>query len=492
MSETAEKAKVKTSGGMNPVIMMLSIVVAAMLLTFILPSGKFERKEKLVVPNSYQVLEKPIAFENVISASLTEAGKAANEKPKADASKSETPKPKEPEKAAPVGLADMLQAIPEGIGKQNGLIFMVLFIGGMFGILNKTGAIEAGLERALGLTRGNIYVLVPVLMLVFSAGSTFMGLAKEYLLVIPMVIALTSRLGYNPILGLAIVTIAVKVGYLASITNPYALSVAQPLLGLPVFSGLSLRVLTYVVMMTIGIAFVLYKAPKEKTDTGTIGTITFDSKKLSGRHTAMLSVLALGIAFMVYASEQWKWKSASLSAYYMFLSMIFAAIAGMKPSEAADAFVSGMKKVMIAALLIGLATAVEIVLSKGKVLDTIIHYLVDFIGSNGAYVSAYSMFISQLLLDITIPSTSGQAAVTMPIMGPVGQLSGVSPQTTILAFLMGNGLTNVITPTSSGLLIFLATANISWSHWAKFVWPLIVMLAVVAMGLLTLAVYIGY
>lgn len=119
---------------------------------------------------------------------------------------------------------------------------------------------------------------------------------------------------------------------------------------------------------------------------------------------------------------------------------------------------------MIAAILIGLATAVEIVLSKGKVLDTVIHYLVDFIGSGGAYVSAYSMFFSQLLLDIAIPSTSGQSAVTMPIMGPVGQLSGVSPQTTVLAFLMGNGLTNVITPTSSGLLIFLATAQVSWTQ----------------------------
>lgn len=462
-----------TSGSMHPVIMMLSIVLLAMLLTFILPSGKFERKDKLVVPNSYEVLEKPMSLGNVVSASLTEHAK-------------------NPAIAAPVGLADTLKAIPEGIGKQNGLIFMVLFIGGMFGILNKTGAIEAGLERALGLTRGKIVVLVPVLMLVFSAGSTFMGLAKEYLLVIPMVIALTSRLGYHPILGLAIVTIAVKVGYLASITNPYALSVAQPLLNLPVFSGLSLRVLTYVLMMSLGIAFVLYKAPSTKLHQSSASDLEFSHTKLSTRHASMLIVLAAGIAFMVYASNQWKWKSASLSAYYLFLSMVFAAIAGMKASEAADAFVSGMKKVMIAALLIGLATAVEIVLSKGKVLDSIIHYLVDFMGAHGSYISAYSMFVSQLVLDIAIPSTSGQAAVTMPIMGPVGQLSGVSPQTTVLAFLMGNGLTNVITPTSSGLLIFLATAQISWSDWAKFVWPLIVMLAITAIGLLSLAVYIGY
>lgn len=468
MSETTKPKR----SGMSPVIMMMLIVIITMVLTFVLPSGEYQRENKLVVPNSYQVIEKPISAMNFVSASLAE---------------------KEKGQAAPVGIADALQSVPEGIAKQSGLIFMVLFIGGMFGILNKTGAIEAGLERTLVLTRGNIYLLVPVIMVIFSAGSTFMGLAKEYLLVIPMVIALTSRLGYSNVLGLAIVTIAVKVGYLASITNPYALSVAQPLLGLPVFSGLSLRVLTYFVMMALGIAFVLWKAKQERLQNNfQTTTVTFESKPLSNQHTAMLTVLIIGVAFMVYGSNEWKWKTSALSAYYMFLSMIFAAIAGMRPSEAADAFVSGMKKVMIAAILIGLATAVEIVLSKGKVLDTVIHYLVDFIGSGGAYVSAYSMFFSQLLLDIAIPSTSGQAAVTMPIMGPVGQLSGVSPQTTVLAFLMGNGLTNVITPTSSGLLIFLATAQVSWTQWAKFIWPLIIMLAIVAMALLTLAVYIGY
>ncbi|MDG6242464.1 YfcC family protein [Glaesserella parasuis] len=468
MSETTKPKR----SGMSPVIMMMLIVIITMVLTFVLPSGEYQRENKLVVPNSYQVIEKPISAMNFVSASLAE---------------------KEKGQAAPVGIADALQSVPEGIAKQSGLIFMVLFIGGMFGILNKTGAIEAGLERTLVLTRGNIYLLVPVIMVIFSAGSTFMGLAKEYLLVIPMVIALTSRLGYSNVLGLAIVTIAVKVGYLASITNPYALSVAQPLLGLPVFSGLSLRVLTYFVMMALGIAFVLWKAKQERLQNNfQTTTVTFESKPLSNQHTAMLTVLIIGVAFMVYGSNEWKWKTSALSAYYMFLSMVFAAIAGMRPSEAADAFVSGMKKVMIAAILIGLATAVEIVLSKGKVLDTVIHYLVDFIGSGGAYVSAYSMFFSQLLLDIAIPSTSEQAAVTMPIMGPVGQLSGVSPQTTVLAFLMGNGLTNVITPTSSGLLIFLATAQVSWTQWAKFIWPLIIMLAIVAMALLTLAVYIGY
>lgn len=220
--------------------------------------------------------------------------------------------------------------------------------------------------------------------------------------------------------------------------------------------------------------------------------VAFDSKPLSRCHLAMLLVLAFGVVFMVYASGHWKWKSTSLAAYYLFLSMMFAAIGGFRPGDAADAFVNGMKKVMIAAVLIGLATAVEIVLSKGQILDTVINGLVGMVGQHGPYVSTYSMFVSRLLLDVAIPSTSGQAAVTMPIMGPVGQLSRVSAQTTVLAFLMGNGLTNVITPTSSGLLIFLATAEVGWGQWARYVWPLVIALAVAAIALLSVAVYTGY
>lgn len=460
---------------MSPTIVMFIIVLIATALTYLLPSGSFEREKieregkkiTVVVPNSYHTVDKQYTMSDVLFGNGSK------------------------EHAMPVSAMQMVRAVPEGIVEQADLIFMVMFIGGMFGILNKSGAIEAGLERSLSLTKGNVYLLVPSLMIIFSLGSTFMGMAKEYLLVIPMVIAMTDRLGLSKVTGLAIVCLAVKVGYLASLTNPYALAVAQPLVGVPVFSGMSMRLLTYAVMMSMCIAYVLWHIRRENQGKEHL-THTFDTTPLCTRHTLLLATLAIGIAFMVYASQQWKWKTPALSAYYLFLSMIFAAIAKMRPSDAADAFVAGMKKVLIAAVLIGLATAVAIVLKHGQVMDTIIHHLVSLIGGHGAYVSAYTMFISQLLLDIAIPSTSGQAAVSMPILGPVGQLVGVTPQTTVFAFLMGNGLTNVITPTSSGLLIFLATAEVSWTKWAKYVWPLFLMLMVAALVLMTIAVATGY
>lgn len=435
----------KKKGNLNPVIILLSVVVVAVLMTYFFDSGQFERNGKLIIPGTYQVLEKDVSPLNLIGIYPQEG------------------------KAQAVSLLDALVSIPQAITKQAGMIFMVLFIGGMFGVLDKVGAIETGLERTLSATRGNVYLLVPILMVVFSMGSTFMGMAKEFLLVIPMVVAMATRLGLSKIIGLAIVTIPVKVGYLASITNPYALSVAQPLVDVPIFSGMGMRIFVYVVLMIIGVAYVLHSIRKEARTTEIIAQ--WDNKPLPVRHTLVLTVLGLGIAFLVYASQTWKWKYNELSAYYISLGVIFAVIGGLSANDTINAFISGMKKVLIAGVLIGLATSVAIVLAQGKVLDTIIYHLAGVIGEGQPTLAAYGMFFSQLVIDVAIPSTSGQAAVTMPILGPLGQLSGVDPHTTVLAFLMGNGATNIITPTSSGLLIFLATAQVGWGQWARYIFP---------------------
>lgn len=468
-SAPAQPAQNPPRKQINPAIILLAIVLLAIAFTYAVNSGKFQRDNGLVVPGSYQVLEKSHSLSQLFSVEPRVA--------------------KDPI-ARPVSLIEGFMAIPQGIEKRAALIFMVLFIGGMFGVLNKAGVIDAGLERLLGMTRGNIYVLVPMLMLVFSAGSTFMGLAKEFILIVPLMVAMANRLGLSNLIGLAIVCISVKIGYLASITNPVALSVAQPLVGLPIFSGMSMRIAAYALFLAVGIAFVLWSIHKHGYDRSV--TITFEHKPLPIRHLLNLLVLAFGVGFMVYASNRFGWKYHELSAFYLLLSVAFATIAGISASSAASAFVDGMKKVLIAGVLIGLATAVEIILSTGQVLDTIVNALASVVSDHGPIVSAYAMFFSQLGLDVLIPSTSGQAAVTMPIFGPLGQLSGVSPQTTVYAFLLGNGLTNMITPTSSGLLVLLATAQVGWGQWARYIWPLFVIYSVLAMVLLAIAVTTGY
>lgn len=458
----------QTAKHVNPIIIMLFILVLAMLMTYVFESGEYQRDGRLVIPGTYQTLEK--------DPSISDLFKASHENV--------------PGEAQAVSISGAILAIPEGLERMAGLIFMVLIIGGMFGVLQESGAIDAGLEKLLHSVRGNIYILVPVLMIVFSAGSTFLGLASEYLLIIPLMVAMANRLGLSNVVGLAIVAVAVKAGYIASVTNPIPLGIAQPLVGLQIFSGASVRFWFYLVFTIVGIAFVLIMIRREGFDSSK--TWEVDGTALILRHKLIILLISAGIAFLVYASNRWHWGHDQLSAYYIALSMLLAVAAGLGASRAADAFVRGMKKILMASMLIGVASAVAVTLENGQILDSIVHGLTGLIGEGSAQMAAYGMFGSQLMLDFLIPSTSGQAAVSMPILGPLGQLSGVPPQTTVLAFLFGNGITNVLTPTSGTLLAYLATAQVGWTEWAKFVFWLWLTFIGLALVMLTIAVNIGF
>jgi len=464
----AENATGARSNHTNPIIVMLGILVLAVVLTYVVDSGEYQRDGRLVVPGSFQVLEKDIGLYDLVD--------PVNDPP--------------PGSAQPVSLPGALLAIPAGLERMAGLIFMVLMIGGMFGILTESGAIDSGLERLLHGVKGNIYLLVPLLMLVFAAGSTFLGLASEYLLVIPLMVAMATRLGLTPIIGLAIVTVAVKAGYLSSVTNPIPLSIAQPLVGLQIFSGAGVRLWFFLAFTVVGILFVLFMIRRNGFKKGAEWASV--STPLPARHRIVLALLVLGIAMLVYGSNRWHWSHEDLSAYYIGLSVLLAVAAGMEASESARAFVSGMKKILMATMLIGVASAIAITLEQGRILDSIVFKLTGLIGEDNPLVAAYGMFGAQLMLDFLIPSTSGQAAVSMPIMGPLGQLSGVPPQTTVLAFLFGNGITNLLTPTSGTLLAYLATAQVGWWDWAKFVFWLWLIFIGLALVLLTVAVNIGF
>ena len=452
----------------NPIVVLLLILLLAAALTYLLDSGSYQRENGLVVPGSYQTINK--------DRSVLHLAGSVKHAPEGE--------------ARPVGIADVFMAIPQGLQRGGGLIFMVLVIGGMFGILRASGAVDAGLERMLSIVRGNVYGLVVFLMTIFALGSTFLGLASEYLLIIPLMVEMVRRLGMPPLIGLAIVTVAVKVGYLSSVTNPLPLTIAQPLLGLPVFSGAGMRALFFVCFLVVGVLFMLYVIRKVGFRVDTVPELA--AKRLSKRHLLMLLTLLAGVAGLVHASTAWQWHNPQLTAYYLALCVILSAISGMGASAAADAFVAGMKKILLAAMLIGLAMAIAITLENGRVLDRVVHGLVSLVGEDNPYLAALGMFASQLLLDVMIPSTSGQAAVSMPILGPLGQLSGVSAQTTVLAFLFGNGITNMITPTSGTLLAYLATAQVGWTQWARFIAPLVLIFSVMAAVMLMFAVSVGY
>lgn len=236
----SEKNYSNEKKGLNPIIILLGILFLATLLTYIVDSGVYERDGNMVVANSYNIIDKDKSLSNLFNYQDADLVKAE-----------------------PVSIIGTFMAIPSGLEQGSGLIFMVLIIGGMFGILTKAGTIDAGLERLLSLVQGNIYVLVILLMIVFSAGSTFLGLASEYLLIIPLMVGMANRLGLPNIIGFAIVCVAVKAGYLSSVTNPLPLTIAQPLLGLQIFSGASVRFFFYLAFLAVGIGFVLFMIKRQ-------------------------------------------------------------------------------------------------------------------------------------------------------------------------------------------------------------------------------------
>ncbi len=448
----------------HALVMMLLIITAAVALTYLVPSGAYERtKAGLVVPGTYKEIPK-------------EHGGALI-----------TPQKSTAKQAYPAAPVSILTTIPAGMVKAAPLIVLILFIGGMFGILEETGALNAGIDRLVTATDGNVNLVVPALMIVIACGSTFLGLISEYLVLIPMMVLLAERLGYNALFGVAIVTIAAKIGYLTSVTNPLALVVAQPLVGVPTFSGAGFRAATFVLFLPIGIWYLLHAAPGMRTERGAAALVAHTA--LTARHVVILVTLLAAVAGLVLGVQKFEWGNPELASMFVALAIVLALIGGLPSRTAAQAFLKGMQSMMLAAVLVGLASSVEIVLKDGMVLDSIIAGLTHVVEGKPPIIVGQLMMGIQLVIDVLIPSTSGKAAITMPILGPIGQLAGVSGQVTVQAFLFGNGLMNTVTPTSGMLLAYLAAGKVNYGSWVRFIAPLVAILTVLC--LVALAVLVG-
>ena len=245
----------------------------------------------------------------------------------------------------------------------------------------------------------------------------------------------------------------------------------------------------WVVFLGLGIAYLLYNIRRSGF---TPADATHVSPPLSGRHVAILAVIGLGIVAIVYGAGNLNWGNPQLAAFYIALAALIAVLGGMTAEHAAESFVDGMKAMMLAALLVGLAGAVEVVLRDSLVLDTIINDLSSLARNRAPVMVAQSLVVIEVILDVVIPSTSAKAAISMPILWPIAQLSGVSGQTTVLAYLIGNGLTNMVTPTSGLLLAYLSTGRVPYATWIRFILPLWITLLVLSLIAAAVAVWIDY
>lgn len=463
-------------------IIIFGIVCLAAALTWIVPAGSFEREviefadggtREVVVPGTFQYVED----------------------------------------SDPQGVFDVLRAPIRGLVDAAPIVAFVLLVGGAFGVFQQTGAVEAGLSRLIERAEASPAVeraIIPGFMTLFALGGAIFGMAEETLPFVLVFVPLAIRLGYDGITGMAIVMVGSQVGFAAAFLNPFTIGIAQGISGVPLFSGIGFRVGMWVLFVATSIAWVMRYASRVKADPRRsvlyghpLDLPSADRSEVAGpadeadglRESRMLPVLGVGLAglaVLVWGVLARGWYIEEIAALFVALGIVVGAVAGMSATGISSAFTRGVRDLAGTALLIGVARGILTVLEGGGIIDTVLFGLSATIGGLGALASAEAMLLMQSVLNFFVPSGSGQAALTMPLMSQFADLVGVTRQTAVLAFQLGDGITNVINPTNYVLVGALGLVGIPWVRWARWVAGLALLLTGLAAVVIAVAVTIGY
>lgn len=420
-------------------VLLAALAALAAIATHWIPAGEYARVEKdgrlLVDPDSYRAVERD-----------------------------------------PAGAGDLLLAFPRGLEATARIVFFILIIGGSFAVIQATGAIDAGLGLALAACRKREALVVPFLMTIFAlAGGTF-GMAEETLPFLPALVLLARRLGYDDLTGAAIALVGAGAGFAGAFLNPFTVGVAQGIAGLPLFSGMGYRLVVWTVTTALAIGFVVRHARKAKAapdaDAATPAPETTPPASGTSRQRLVLALLGLSIAVLVAGVLRFEWGILELGGLFLTVAIVCGLAGGLGANRTAEVFVEGTSAMAGGALVVGLARATLVVLDGAHVTDTILHAMAGAVAELPAWATVAGSYAVQVTLSYLVPSGSGQAALTMPILAPLGDLVGVTRQTSVLAYQLGDGFSNIFTPTCGYFMAGLALVKIPWTRWVRFLWPL--------------------
>lgn len=409
-----------------------------------------------------------------------------------------------PVEADRAGFMDVFQAVYTGMTGASDIIFYIFIVGGSFGILRSTNVIEGAVGSISKRMAGRERLIIPVLMVFFALGGAMLGLAEETIPYITILVPLMLRLGFDSMTGAAVVLLGTSAGFASAFMNPFTVGVAQGIAQIPVFSGLGLRLIMWVVFVGVSIWFVMRYADKVKKDPKS--SITYDSDLtlkekqspteqfvgLTGRQKLVLTILLATLVVLAIGVSKLGWYLTEIAGLFLLMGVLMGIVSKLSLNDIAEAFIEGCRTLVMGALVVGVARGILVVLQDGKIMDTILYGLANAVGSLPTSLTAIGMYIVQCLISYIIPSGSGQAAVTMPIMAPLGDLVGVTRQTAVLAFQLGDGISNIFTPTSGYFMAGLALAGVSWVKWAKWLLPLIICHYILGAVFVTIAHLIGY
>ncbi|CEO14241.1 C4-dicarboxylate anaerobic carrier [[Clostridium] sordellii] len=448
------------------IIFLLIVVIAV--LTWIIPSGEFQR-----VKIDGRMVVKPGTYHKV----------AAN----------------------PQGIKDIFLAPIDGFIDAAEVVGFVLLVGGAFGIVNKTGAIESGINHTVKKLNGLEVLIIPVSMILFGLGGSTFGMNEETLPFYMIFIPLMTNLGYDTLTAISTVFLGSGSGVLASTINPFSVGIAQALSNIAPGSGIGYRTIIFIVILSISISFVMMYARKIKRDPKE--SIVYELDQANKKHFIMdesnikpftlkegivLTIFICGMGIMVYGVLKMNWYIPEIAMIFSMIGVFSGLFGGLKQNEIVDAFLSGASDLVSAALAIALARGIVIVAQNGHIIDTLLNYSADALSKLPKFIFINLSFALESFMAFLIPSSSGLASLTIPVLSPLSDLVGVSSQLIVTAYQFGTGLINLITPTSGVLMGALAFARVPWSKWVRFIAPLFGMIILACIAFLTIGLYIGY
>ncbi|MCI8964511.1 MAG: YfcC family protein [Eubacterium sp.] len=453
-------------------IFFLIIVVAV--LTWILPSGEFERtimetstgERSVAVDGTYHTTEK-----------ILEDGTDLRQ-----------------------GISQILMAPGRGIQFAIEVLAFVFIIGGVFQIMAKTNALNMGIQKIVKKLGKKEILIIPILMLLFGLGGSTFGMSDElvpfYLLIMPVMFAM----GYDSMTTFMTVCLSATVGYAASTINPFSVLVAQGIAGIQGNPQLVFRMIQWVIMMAVIIAFVTWRAMKIKKDPEKSITYQDDIAKkkemaseidfdqdITFRQKLVLATFVIGMVLVVVGLVKFGWYMNELSMCFFGMGILMGIFGGLNEKGIAEEFLTGVKDIAFAAMVIGFCSGIMVIAQDGMIIDTILNALSNMIANSNNALFVGVMYVVQTILTLLVPSSSGLAALSMPVMAPLCDLHGVNPEAAVTVLQYANQLTNLMSPVAGTTVAGLAICKISFGQWWKTIWKVFLIMTVLAIVFSTIS-----
>jgi uncharacterized ion transporter superfamily protein YfcC len=444
----------------NVFVVVFSLIVLAAILTWILPGGSYDRVDKKVGDTTRTVL-----VENTF--------KKGESHPQTFA---------------------IFTAPIKGFLKLGDIIAFIFIVGGAFYMLNETGAIAAGIQRLVKILKGKEFLVIPIVMVIFSLFGAAFGMCEEAMPFVLIFVPMAISLGYDSLVGISLTFLAAGVGFAGAFINPFTLQIAQGIAGVRPLSGMGYRILIWVVITAFVIIWVMIYAAKIKKNPQKSIMYDLDQKwrdklaqqqaesgDFTWRHGLSLMVLLAGIVFMILGVIIWHWYIKELAGLFLAMGLTAGIVAGQGPNQLAKSFIDGCKDIASAALVVGFVGGIIVILEDGGIMDTILYGMASATEDLPRLIAADAQYALQMVVNFFIPSGSTKAALTIPLMAPLADLSDITRQTAILAYQFGDGFTNMIIPTSGVTVGTLAMAKIPFERWFKWNFPMQIAFVIISL-----------